>query len=139
MIFVDSWAWIALARQQDQYHSQALTQHDLLVRTRRRYVTTDFVLSEVISYLFAYQTASEAQAFVGSVLAASSAGTYRLVHVSPDQFDRAWQMRQKYHDKPDNSFVDFTSMVAMQDLGITEVFTGDSHFVQVGLGFRLLP
>lgn len=48
-------------------------------------------------------------------------------------------MRQKYDDEPDISFVDFTSMVAMQDLGITNVFTGDAHFEQVGLGFRLVP
>ncbi len=38
------------------------------------------------------------------------------------------QMRFKYHDKLDISFVDFTSMVVMQDLGISEVFTGDAHF-----------
>jgi len=37
-------------------------------------------------------------------------------------------MRFKYHDKLDISFVDFTSMVVMQDLGISEVFTGDAHF-----------
>jgi uncharacterized protein len=48
-------------------------------------------------------------------------------------------MRQKYHDKPDISFVDFTSMVVTQDLGITDVFTGDAHFQQVNLGFRLYP
>lgn len=34
---------------------------------------------------------------------------------------------------------DFTSMVVMQDLGITEVFSGGTHFRQVGLGFQLLP
>lgn len=45
----------------------------------------------------------------------------------------------KYHDKPDISFVDFTSMVVMQDLGIQDVFTGDAHFRQVNLGFRLVP
>jgi len=48
-------------------------------------------------------------------------------------------MRQKYHDKPDISFVDFTSIVVKQDLGIIEVFSGDGHFQQVGLSFRLLP
>jgi len=30
-------------------------------------------------------------------------------------------------------------LVVMQELGITEVFTGDTHFQQVGLGFRLVP
>jgi predicted nucleic acid-binding protein len=48
-------------------------------------------------------------------------------------------MRQKYNDKPDISFVDFTSMVVLPDLGITEVFTGDAHFRQVNLGFQLVP
>lgn len=48
-------------------------------------------------------------------------------------------MRQKYHGKPDISFVDFTSMVVLQDLGITDVFSGDAHFQQVNLGFRLCP
>lgn len=80
MIFVDTWAWIALADQTDQYHVAAEKQHR-----------------------------------------------------------RAWQMRQKYHDKPDISFIDFTSMIVMHDLGIAEVFTGDAHFLHVGLGFRLAP
>ena len=61
------------------------------------------------------------------------------MHVSSDQFRRAWDLRQRYDDKPDISFVDFTSMVVMQDLGITDVFTGDAHFQQVNLGFRLHP
>jgi hypothetical protein len=30
-------------------------------------------------------------------------------------------------------------MVVMQAMGIVEVFTGDAHFQQVGLGFRLVP
>lgn len=35
--------------------------------------------------------------------------------------------------------VDFTSIVVMRDLGITDVFTGDAHFLHVGLGFHLVP
>jgi predicted nucleic acid-binding protein len=64
---------------------------------------------------------------------------YQRVHVTPDVFDRAWQMRRHYADKPDISFVDFTSFVVMQELGIADVFTGDDHFRKVGLGFRPLP
>ena len=59
--------------------------------------------------------------------------------LSPEQFQKAYQLRLKYHDKPTISFVDLTSMVVMQDLAITDVFTGDAHFEQVGLGFRVVP
>lgn len=139
MILVDTWAWVALAVDNDQYHAAAKRQHHLFSGQRRRYVTTDFVLSEVVTHLYRKQFPAEAQAFVNAILAAADAGTHHLVHVSPDQFRRAWQVRQKYGDKPDISFVDFTSMIVMQDLGIADVFTGDAHFEQIGLGFRLVP
>ena len=139
MIFVDTWAWVALACKRDQYHPRAKAEHRRLQRAGRRYVTTDFVLSELIAHLYTTLTAAQAQAFVNSLLAAADADTSQLVHVSPRQFRRAWEMRQGYDDKPDISFVDFTSMVVMQDLGILQVFTGDLHFQQVGLGFSLVP
>jgi predicted nucleic acid-binding protein len=97
------------------------------------------VLGEVITYLYGALPAVQAQRFINSLLGTVDRGDYRLVHLSPDQFRRAWQMRQKCHDKPDISFVDFTSMIVMQDQGITEVFTGDAHFQKVGLGFSLVP
>ncbi len=139
MIFVDTWAWVALALKRDQHHRAAKAQHKLLKRARRRYVTSNFVLSELIAHLYTTLTPAQAQGFINTLLAAADAGTYQLVHVSPDQFRRAWQLRQRYHDKPDISFVDLTSMVVMQDLGIADVFTGDAHFQHVNLGFRLHP
>jgi predicted nucleic acid-binding protein len=139
MIFVDTWAWVALAREEDQYHVAAQKAHRRLKKKRRRYVTTDYVLSEVITFLYRKQEPAEAQAFINGLLEAVQQGIHQLVAVSPPQFDRAWELRQKYDDKPDISFVDFTSMVVMQDLSATEVFTGDAHFLQVNLGFRLIP
>jgi predicted nucleic acid-binding protein len=139
MIFVDTWAWVALADSSDPYHRKAKAQHRKLTKKRHRYVTTNFVLGETISYMYDAIGAVHAQAFIDSILAAADAGTYRLVHLSPDQFRRAWTMRQKYHDKPAISFVDFTPMVVMQDLGLTDVFTCDDHFHQVNLGFQLVP
>jgi predicted nucleic acid-binding protein len=139
MIFLDTGAWIALALKRDQNHRRAKALHKKLRRAGRRYITTDFVLSELIAHLYRTLTPAQAQGFVNSILAAVDAGTYLLVHVSPQQFRRAWQMRQKYHDKPDISFVDFTSMIVMQDLGIIDVFTGDTHFQEVNLGFQLYP
>ena len=139
MIFVDTWAWVALADRSDAHHGQAKRQHQELVSMRRPYVTSDYVLSELITYLYDALPAVHAAAFINSLLDAVDRGVYRLVHLSDDQFRRAWRLRQKFHDKPDISFVDFTSMIVMQDLGINDVFTGDAHFRHVGLGFRLLP
>jgi predicted nucleic acid-binding protein len=139
MIFVDTWAWVALAVTSDQYHGAAKKERGRLKKKRLPYVTTNFVLGEVITHLYRKQRPAEAQAFINAILEAAAEGKHRLVELSSDQFRRAWQMRQKYHDKPDISFVDFTSMVVMQDLGITDVFTGDAHFQQVNLGFHLHP
>jgi predicted nucleic acid-binding protein len=139
MTFVDTWAWLALAVKRDQFHAAAKAQHQKFRTANRKYVTTDFVLSELISRLYRAGPVASAQGYVRALWAKVDAGDYLLVHVSSDQFRRAWQLRQKYHDKPDISFVDFTSMVVMQDLGITEVFTGDAHFRQVNLGFQTVP
>ncbi|MGD9857585.1 MAG: type II toxin-antitoxin system VapC family toxin [Planctomycetaceae bacterium] len=139
MIFVDTWAWIALADHNDQFHAAARTQHQENLKQRQRYVTSDFVLTEFINYLYSAAPAAQAQAVVDSTFAKVDGGLIELVHVSAAQFRRAWALRRKYGDKPDISFIDFTSMVVMQDLGITHVFTGDAHFQQVGLGFQLVP
>lgn len=139
MIFVDTWAWIGLAVKRDQYHAEIQAQHEQLREQRRRYVTTDHVLTELITYLYNVGPVTTAEGFISSLLAAVDGGSYRLVQLSQEQFRRAWLLRVKYRDKPAISFVDFTSMIVMQDLGITDVFTGDAHFQQVGLGFQLVP
>jgi predicted nucleic acid-binding protein len=139
MIFVDTWAWVALADQSDQYHAAAKSYSRKILQSRRRRVTSDWIVGEVINYLYAAAPADEAQRYVMGIVSAADGNAIEFIHVSPDQFRRAWTMRQKYYDNPDISFVDFTSMVVMQDLGITDVFTGDAHFRQVNLGFRLLP
>jgi uncharacterized protein len=139
MIFVDTWAWIALADKTDQYYAAAQKQHKKCVAARERYVTSDFVLTEFINYLYTSFAPDRAQAAGELLFEQAANGSLDLVHVSPEQFQRAWQLRKKYQDKPGISFIDFTSFVVMRDLGITDVFTGDAHFQQVGLGFRLVP
>jgi len=138
-LFVDTWAWVALACKRDQHHAAAAAAHNDFRRAGRLYTTTDFVLSEVIAHLYTTLTAEQAETFVNNVLLQADASRYRLMHVSPEQFRAAWELRKKYRDKPDISFVDFTSFIVMRELGINEVFSGDAHFDHVGLGFLRLP
>jgi predicted nucleic acid-binding protein len=109
------------------------------LKAKRRYLTTDYVVGELIDSLYGAVPEAEAREFIGGLLAKADAGVLQLEHVSPVRFQRAWQLRQKYGDKPDISFVDFTSIAVMQELGVSDVFTGDVHFRQVNLGFRLVP
>ncbi len=139
MILVDTWAWVALADRRDQYHRTAKARHRKFRRAGRRYVTTDYILGETITALYPAIGSVQARSFVSAILAAADSGQYLLVHLSEGQFRRAWDLRQKYADKPDISFVDFTSMAVMLDLGVTDVFTGDYHFRHVNLGFNPVP
>lgn len=59
--------------------------------------------------------------------------------ITPERFDAAQTLRLKFHDKPDISFTDLTSMVVMQELKMSKIITGDAHFTHVGMGFVLLP
>jgi predicted nucleic acid-binding protein len=139
MIFVDTWAWLALAYAKDPYHVLAARQHQQFRQHKRRYVTSDYVLSELISALFGILRFGQARHFMDNLFRALQAGRHRLEFVSPAQFHRSYDLRLRYHDKPDISFTDLTTMVLMQDLGITDIFTGDAHFQQVNLSFRLFP
>jgi predicted nucleic acid-binding protein len=105
----------------------------------QRYLTTDFVINELISSLFARAPFDEARRFVDGLFLSFERGRHQLVFVTPDQFHEAYRLRLTFHDKLDISFVDLTSMAVMRDQGITEVFTGDIHFRRVGMGFRLYP
>ena len=55
------------------------------------------------------------------------------------RFTEALELRWRYDDKPDISFTDLTSMAVMQELGITDVLTGDAHFEHIGLGLHRGP
>jgi predicted nucleic acid-binding protein len=111
MTFVDTWAWLAIAYAKDPYHAVASAQHRLFRRQKRRYVTTDYVLSETISALFRAVPFGMAKHFMTNLFQSVRAGRHRLEYVTPDQFHRAYDLRLRYHDKPDISLVDFTSMV----------------------------
>ena len=139
MIFVDTWAWLAIAYAKDPYHAIAAQQHHQFRRQKRRYVTSDYVLTEFISTLFGVLPFGTARQFMANLFQAFQSGRHLMVFVTPTQFQRAYDLRLRYHDKPDISFVDLTSMIVMEDLGITDIFTGDAHFQQVNLGFRLFP
>ncbi|MEO8053421.1 MAG: PIN domain-containing protein [Acidobacteriota bacterium] len=137
--FIDTWAWLVLANDRDPafaavsgLRSQAAGQLDA-------WVTTDYVLDETFTRLFAAAPFPQARRFAEAILKTSDAGLVVIERVTAERFHAAWQLRLRYRDKPRISFTDLTSFVVMKEMGLTAVISGDAHFEHAGLGFRRLP
>jgi len=107
-------------------------------RTRRTglIVTSDYVLNELLTILFSRLPFDIATRFADGVLRSPF---ITIERITPERFQKAWELRLKFSDKPRISFTDLTSMATMNELGIIDVLTADKHFAQVGMNFRLLP
>jgi predicted nucleic acid-binding protein len=138
-IFMDSWAFLALANRGDCHHQLAVCSLEEIKAKAYSMVTSDYILDEVITSLFKKVNFDGAQKFVEALLLDIRAGQIRLERIDVDRFNYAWLLRSIYRDKPDISFTDLTSFVLMRDLDISRAFTGDRHFEMVNLGFEIWP
>lgn len=135
-LFVDTWGWLVLEDREDPRHSAAAQSYKERSKTGGRIITSNFVLDETMTLLFQRRPFEEAWKFSNTLLRSPS---ITVESVSEARFHETLAWRRRFSDKPDISFTDLSSMVIMQELGITEVLTADRHFRQVGLGFHTLP
>ncbi len=135
-LFVDTWGWLVLADGKDPRHAAVVRLYEEGSQGAGRILTSNFVLDETFTLLFARRPFDEAWSFANAIL---QSPFIKAESVSEQRFRTALKLRQKFSDKPAISFTDLTSMVIMQELKVGEVMTGDKHFLHVGLGFRILP
>ena len=131
-LFVDTGAWIALEVSNDQNHLAATS----FLRAQGflyRWVTTNWVLSETVTWLRRRSTHAAALGF-GTRLRNSRQVT--VVCVGAAHEDRAWEIFARYDDK-DFGYVDCTSFAVMESMGTDQAFSFDKHFRQ--FGFDILP
>jgi predicted nucleic acid-binding protein len=138
-LFVDTWGWLVLANDRDPAFSIVSGVRASVAGQRGAWVTTDYVLDETMTRLFAATPFAQARRFSEGIFEASRQGLLDIEHVTPERFSHAWRLRLRYRDKPRISFTDLTSFVVMRELGLRQVLTGDVHFAQVGMGFVRLP
>jgi predicted nucleic acid-binding protein len=138
-VFVDTWAWLVLANDRDPAFGSVSRLRSSTAGQPGAWVTTDYVLDETLTRLFALAPFAQARRFTEGIFEASRRGLLDIEHVTPERFSRAWRMRLRYRDKPRISFTDLTSFVVMRELGVHNALTADAHFEQVGLGFSRLP
>jgi uncharacterized protein len=135
-LLIDTWGWLVLEDSRDPSHQAASRTYAEAVRTTGDVITTNFVLDETISLLFRRRPFEEVARFTRGLLTSPSIG---IEEITPARFRKAFDLRLMFRDKPDISFTDLTTMIVAQDLKVTDILTGDRHFIQAELGFRLLP
>jgi len=126
--FVDSSAFIAQSRVNDQYHKEALAISQKLQKEHAIGITTDFVLSETLTFLRRKTGHHAALKFYEAI---KDALDLIIVHTNQKDFERAMEIFKQYHDK-EFSVVDCMSFAIMEKQNLTQAFTFDKHFEQAG-------
>ena len=138
-IFVDTWGWMALGDEKDQ-HFQSVSE---VVWERfdkgTRFFTSNFVLGEAITLIYTHCGGRKGEQIVDKLFQMLGSRQFQAEEITRERFQKALELRRRFRDKSKISFTDLTSMVVMRDLGITDILTADRHFLQVNLGFRLVP
>ena len=136
MVFVDTGGWIALAVQRDRYHKKAATCYRKLSKEKIVLNTTNYVLTETYTRIRYDDGHKKAIQFNALVQEAIKMGRLQLEWVTPAIHNDAWKIFEKFSDQ-DFSFVDCTSFVVSDRLGLKEAFGFDDHFKTMGL--NLIP
>jgi predicted nucleic acid-binding protein len=138
-LFVDTWAWLTLRDRQEARHQEVKAFYCRFRGENGRLCTTDYVLDEAFTLLFRRLPFSQARESLDILNKAIQEGYLQLEWITSERFEQAKRLRLRFQDKPRISFTDLTSMVVMDELGITDILTEDAHFMQVGMGFKLVP
>lgn len=129
-VFVDTGAWKAFVDAKDEFHLPVKKEFERCRSEKIALGTTDYVVSETLTLLrlrpgLGYRMAVEFGKMV------QSSQVIQIDFVSPEIFQKGWEIFQKYSDK-DFSFVDCTSFALMEKKGLREALAVDPHFSQYG-------
>ncbi len=128
-VFVDTSGWVALFVGKDKNHKKAVLIFEDLKKRKALIYTSDYCIDETITTVLARGDHRQS-VLAGKALFSSE--IIKIVHVSPDYLESAWELYQKYRDKK-FSFTDVTSFTIMKALGIGRAFGFDREFVQAGI------
>jgi predicted nucleic acid-binding protein len=134
-IFVDTWAWYALADIADADHMRAKIVNEQLLDQGHTFVTTNFVVSETLTLIRYHLHHQAAVRFWKTLHTLIDAELVQCVRVTESHEEAARKIFEQYADQK-FSYTDCTSFSVMRDLGLQQVFTADHHFTT--LGFALV-
>ena len=132
-VFVDTAAWLALLNIDDIWHQQAKQIRLELVKQNYIFITTEFILLEVVDALCYPGLRNNTAKFLQNIYQLKST---KIVALSQDLLQSGLSLYEQRLDK-DWGLTDCISFVVMQREQIQEAFTSDKDFEQAGF-IRLL-
>ena len=126
-VFADTSGWASFFIKTDPYHAEAVKLMTLWQQRNLRVVTTNYVLSELVSLFTRYRiTRADALHYIKAI---HSDALVEIIHVDLSLDKKAWERLGNRLDK-EWSLVDAVSFLVMENRGITEALTTDHHFEQ---------
>lgn len=132
-VFIDTWAFRALADAADPAHATSCELDGRLVETGVVRVTSDYVLDEALTGIRSRSGREASSRFLDEIEALADARLLRIERVTEMRFRRAGALFRRLNGKLRRlSFTDCTSFAIMREEGIAWAFTADAHFDRAG-------
>jgi len=128
-VFVDSDAFVALARERDASHERALVLLKKLIRKQVVFHTSNYVFSESITVISLRENHAAALEFIEQMQSPES--SYILMRADDDLDNQAISTFQKQTSK-NTSFVDCANMAFMRQLHADAIFSFDAVYRKNG-------
>jgi uncharacterized protein len=129
-VFVDTSAFTALADRDDDNHAKAMAFNKTIDRIQL--VTTNYVLDELYTLLLLHTSYVKTVQFKERLDFLITRKTLTVIWISEAISTQTWQIFEQFNTDKQWSFTDCTSYVVMKEQGITDAFTFDHHFSQMG-------
>src|SRR5689334_11878679 len=127
-VFMDTAGFLALWDASDEHHKTAVRLQQDLVRRKRTFVTSEYIVDETVTLLLLRHSHEAASDFLDTI---EQSEAVRLEWIGPTRFHTAASFFRRHSDK-DWSFTDCVTFALMRELRITDAFTTDHHFRQAG-------
>ena len=135
-IFIDTSAWVALENKKDIHYKEAIIFKDEIKDKRYRLYTSNFVLDETYTLLLANVGYEKTVESAKRIKALRNKGLLHVIQVTEDIEDSAWLIFERFNKDKFWSFTDCISKAIMEIMDITESFSFDRNFEQMGFERR---
>lgn len=127
-VFVDTSGFYACLVAGDDRHQAAADALASARRSRRAFVTTDYILDETVTLLRMRQAGHLTDRLFDTVF---NSHVCRVEWMDPERFAAVRDFFRKHRDQ-EYSFTDCFSFCIMKQLRLTDALTKDAHFRQAG-------